>query len=82
MKYNIRKYNKLLCLLTYGSQEWAVPPDHYVFLWYEINDTALADSFLFKAKWFQIILYESNSYDVHNVLRKGLVQLSLQYKAW
>lgn len=33
------------------------------------------------AKWYQIMLYENNSYDVHNVLRKGLVQLSLQYKA-
>ena len=34
------------------------------------------------AKWYQIILYENDSYNVHNVLRKGLVQLSLQYKAW
>ena len=32
IKYIIRKYNKLLCLLTYGSQEWAIPPDHHVFL--------------------------------------------------
>ena len=50
IKYNTRKYNKLLCLITYGSQEWAIPADHYVFLWYEMNDIALADSFLFKCQ--------------------------------
>ena len=35
IKYNILKYNKLL---------FSVPPDHYVFLCYEMNDTVLADS--------------------------------------